>query len=221
MAKKTQDPVKLQLALQGGGAKLCSLLAAMEAVQSLQRNGMIQVTRIAGTSAGSIAACLFAADVNLDGVRARWKRMGVDGSLSKYTWSPIKMAKLVAGRPVWNMDFFQRELASMFDEQQVVTLADLHAKTGIKPYIIATSLSELRSVVYDSDSDADKNIVHALMDSCSLPFFFRVWSKSGSPVIVDGGICENLPSMVLEDESNDFGPVIPSQPLLTHCSIRL
>src|SRR5262249_56267125 len=62
-------PPRLQLALQGGGARICALLAAMDAVQSLESRGVLKVTRIAGSSAGSVVACLYAAGLSLARVR--------------------------------------------------------------------------------------------------------------------------------------------------------
>ena len=40
-AGATQTPLQIQLAIQGGGAKLCALLAAAEAVQELEAEGKI------------------------------------------------------------------------------------------------------------------------------------------------------------------------------------
>src|SRR5882762_1208751 len=51
----------IQLAVQGGGAKLSALAAAFDALAGLRDAGKLRVTRIAGTSAGAIIACLFAA----------------------------------------------------------------------------------------------------------------------------------------------------------------
>lgn len=62
-------PTPIQLAIQGGGAKITHLVAALEAVQALQREGVVRVTRIAGTSAGVIAGALFAAGVDLQRAR--------------------------------------------------------------------------------------------------------------------------------------------------------
>src|SRR5687767_2418273 len=90
-SKPKGAPIKIQLALQGGGAKLCGLLAAMDAVQELHRRGIIQVTRIAGTSAGSIAACLFAAGADLGSVRERFKVLGTNGSLNRFKLSPFSL----------------------------------------------------------------------------------------------------------------------------------
>ncbi len=61
--------IPIQLVIQGGGAKITHLVAALEAVQSLQREGVLRVTRIAGTSAGAIAGALFAAGVDMQRAR--------------------------------------------------------------------------------------------------------------------------------------------------------
>jgi predicted acylesterase/phospholipase RssA len=72
-------PLRCQLAIQGGGAKVVALLAAVEAVQQLQREGTVQVTRVAGTSAGSIVAALFAAGSDLASVRQELvRKFGAD-----------------------------------------------------------------------------------------------------------------------------------------------
>ena len=57
--------IPIQLAIQGGGAKITYLLAALESVQALERGGLLRVTRIAGTSAGAIAGALYAAGVDM------------------------------------------------------------------------------------------------------------------------------------------------------------
>ena len=51
-------------------------------------------------------------------------------------------------------------------------------------------------------------IEHAVIDSCALPFLFRIWNPDGGRVIVDGGICENLPFSPLADSTKVHGDVV-------------
>jgi predicted acylesterase/phospholipase RssA len=51
---------KVQFAFQGGGAKLGALIAAAEAVYSQQKPLDFTISRVSGTSAGAIAACILA-----------------------------------------------------------------------------------------------------------------------------------------------------------------
>jgi predicted acylesterase/phospholipase RssA len=53
-------PKKVQFAFQGGGARLALLLPVVQAILACEEEGTIQVTRVAGTSAGAIAAALVA-----------------------------------------------------------------------------------------------------------------------------------------------------------------
>jgi Patatin-like phospholipase len=63
MVRGIQMALEVEIALQGGGARLYALLAAMKAVEDLETNGEIKVTKIDGTSAGAIAATIYAARV--------------------------------------------------------------------------------------------------------------------------------------------------------------
>ncbi|MFC5321723.1 patatin-like phospholipase family protein [Bradyrhizobium oligotrophicum] len=95
----------VQIALQGGGAKLFSLLVAMREVERLEgrikepvptKDGSaslpaqaleppkIRVTHIAGTSAGAIVAALYAARVPMDDVLRRLAEMTIDELLPHY-----------------------------------------------------------------------------------------------------------------------------------------
>src|SRR5688572_7458070 len=67
--RSSPRPVKLQVAFQGGGARLAVLLAAAEAIQALETDGIIRVTRIAGTSAGAIVGAFLAADIPICQIR--------------------------------------------------------------------------------------------------------------------------------------------------------
>lgn len=200
-------PFSLQLAIQGGGAKICALLAAMEAIQTLQSEGIVKVTRIAGTSAGAIVGCLFAAGIDMALVRERLRNV-TPTQLARLFPAPglNVVTRLSRGRPLWNDDFLRSELARFLElEAKVYTFEDLTNKKQIKVFVVAANLTDSVKVVHGLVPT--ENVVESLLDSCGLPFCFRIWSKAGSRVIVDGGICENLPSDELEDETKD-GPII-------------
>src|SRR5438093_12953171 len=67
-------PFRLQLALQGGGAKIVHLVAALEAIENLQEDSRIEGTRIAGSSAGAIAGSVFAAGIPASTIKAELRR---------------------------------------------------------------------------------------------------------------------------------------------------
>lgn len=196
----------IQLAIQGGGAKLAALIASMEAIEKLQNERLLKVTRIAGTSAGSLAGCLFAAGIPMDKVRILLKGDMGKRLLDHFTmpsWLAIGK-RIYMNQPFWDQRVLERELATIFEEENVHQLSDLKAKSGIEMFVVAANLGDAQKHVH-KDTD---NLVSAIVDSCGLPYCFRVWNKNGNPVMVDGGICENLPIDELIREENQYGPVI-------------
>lgn len=202
-----QKPLQIQLAFQGGGAKIVSLLAAAEKVQELHGSGQLRVTRVAGTSAGAIAACLLASGEPLSGVRAQlqrlpgseWKKLLPAISRSRALW------QLLRDDPFWEVQPLRDFLGTFFDAKGLRTLGDLKKKTGIQVFVVAADVTNSKPVVYEHD---DEPIVNSLLDSSALPFVLRTGKNSGGRVVVDGGICENLPSEVLESGVQEFGQVI-------------
>ena len=196
------EPLQIQLAIQGGGAKICGLFAVLEAVQSLQAQKVLRVTRIAGTSAGAIAGCLFAAGIPMETIRERLRSISKD-QLSKLfppVSGPSMVWHLLRGRPFWDTKALRIEMERLFKGRSVETLSDLK----IPVFVLATSLGDSQGLVYS----VDKPILTALLDSCGIPYWFRTWNSPGSPGIVDGGICENLPSEELASGVSTYGPVV-------------
>ena len=211
-------PINVQLAVQGGGAKICLLLAVFEALQNLEKpeNGaVVRVTRIAGTSAGAITACLFAAGIRMQDVRTRLKEThgkelvevfrvpSAKGWFfpklrAKKQWFDMLIA-LAGGKPLWDPGLLETKLRDVFEGARVTRLKEL----GIPVRVVATDLGNSKTKTY-KDEDM---IVDALMASAGLPYCFRTWDGNGAPHHVDGGLCENLPVDELKDgENND--PII-------------
>jgi len=185
-------PKPLQIAIQGGGAKIFSLLAAMQAIQGYQRQGKVKVTRIAGTSAGAFAGCLFGAGIDLANFRQEL-RVGLASRIVTRFKPPgvPQYAALFWGRPFWGTTPLRNDLKDIFKRhtnKEALQIRDL------KPEILIThtKLNSLRGDVHGPDDF----VVDALLDSAGLPFCFRTW-KEPNANIVDGGISENLPVEVL------------------------
>jgi predicted acylesterase/phospholipase RssA len=214
-------PLRVQLALQGGGAKIAALLATLEAVNKLQEDGEIQVTRIAGTSAGSIVGCLYAGGKNLIQVaRTRLAAITADDVENVFPrpWPPklmsmnplkrtIMLCRLALGNPLWQTTFIEQLLEEILKESgEFRTIADLRKARNIEVKIVATDLTNSSKIVYEGNYP----LMTALMNSCGIPYCFRTWSSGGNPIIVDGGICENLPSEELDSpqDIDHFGVVV-------------
>ena len=214
MAKKKDTPLPIQLAIQGGGAKICALLAAMEVVQKLQRDKKLIVKRIAGTSAGAIVGALFAAGIDMAVVRERLRGVPLSKVPQMFPAPGLNLfTKLARGRPLWGTQFLVDELVRFLEKKaRVVTFRELQEQYKTELLVVAADLTESGKIVYGALDDEgrapNKKIIEAILDSCGLPYCFRTWNKSGSAVIVDGGICENLPSDELLPYEHQDGPVI-------------
>jgi predicted acylesterase/phospholipase RssA len=180
--------IPIQLAIQGGGAKITYLTAALDAVQSLEREGLLRVTRIAGTSAGAICGALYAAGIEMRRARDAFE---ADRDALLRAFPPVGPArclwKLLTRRPFWNPAPLRHLLARLLMNR--ATLGDL----DIPLIVVATDLTNMQPCIYASP---EQPLISSIMDSAGIPFFFRTAPAvpASYRVVVDGGICENLPS---------------------------
>jgi predicted acylesterase/phospholipase RssA len=197
---------KLQIAIQGGGAKLSALLAAMEAIKYYQDKQTIKVTRVAGTSAGAIAACLFAANTSPEKIKHYFetnRHAFEDGyalpSLAK------ALFQLGVGKPspLWSERPLREMLIHFLNKNGYVTFEDFQKKQGIEVQVYATDLVNQVVTIHTGK----ENIVDSVLNSSGLPYLFRVPAKHGVPS-VDGGICENLPIANLRESQGEYGHVV-------------
>ncbi len=206
------QPIPVQLAIQGGGAKLAALLAVMEAVQDAQKNEKIRVTRIAGTSAGAIAGALLASEIPIPQIRQALQAITPTERASMFPAIGTLSAalSLMCNRPLWSSDRLRKLLVRLLslNECNVRTLRDIREKGGIELLIISSDLRNAQQHVFRDPSD---NLVNALIESAAIPYFYRTWPNQDGMTLVDGGICQNLPSEELhrrEQEHPGGGAII-------------
>jgi predicted acylesterase/phospholipase RssA len=188
----------VQLVLQGGGAKLIALLAAMQGVEELEAQGRIAVTRLCGTSAGAIAACLFAARVPMKEARKSFESH-FKGKVKELFPIPSNKSFLLSTyheKTIWRTEPILKFFEAIFKNMTLAEVGDF----GIPTAIVVSDLSNTKPLILSSwdNLTRGRRVADALLDSMALPFFFRIWQADG-PVHVDGGICNNLPSSVLLD----------------------
>jgi predicted acylesterase/phospholipase RssA len=181
-------------------------MAATEVIQDYHNQKRITVTRVAGTSAGSIVACLLGAGISIDAVRQSIKAGKGKELIDAFPLPSTRAAlwKLFRGTPVWDVTPLRKWIGQLFGDKQFNQIRDFKEKNGIEVFLVASDLTHRRPVI----SAPDEFIEHAVVDSCALPFLFRIWNPDGGRVIVDGGICENLPFSPLADGTKLHGDVV-------------
>jgi predicted acylesterase/phospholipase RssA len=200
--------MRLKLAFQGGGAKFVPLLAAAQAFAEAEAKGRITVTGVAGTSAGAIVAAAYAGRGDLGRLHAhlndkREHYLELTRRAKKPNFKhPISILKMILGVPL------------IPDKEALGALRDLMDAAGVprqfgglplQTHIMVTELVGRRALTYVSTDarDGEINIENVLWHSCGLPYVFKTHKNSADPALVDGGICENLPSECLKDVKDD------------------
>lgn len=205
-------PEKFQLAIQGGGARMAELLAAAEVIQRFETQGRIQVTKIAGTSAGSIVGALLAINGQdsiekardyLDRHADRIAEVVVPPGSTKFGvrtfWKLYRNEALCGGASIRHelLKLFQH----VFGRQTGFFFKDLQKEM----IVVAADLVNRNKHTYSAPNE---NLIEALVNSCAIPLVFRGASEMQGNPYVDGGLCENLPSGELSKDTKKFGEII-------------
>lgn len=199
--------IQVQVCVQGGGARIANLLGAAQALRDLEAGNRLRVTRIAGTSAGAIAAALFAVrSINLDSVVARLveHRQWIRARLPQLPGGPLQaLWRLHRDGRLADLSALEELLAAVFPPE--LTFGKVFEEFGTELVIVSTNLAYGATV---AESSGDRRVLSAILDSCSIPFVFRgPTKKSDGDLVVDGGVCENLYVDGLLPFEKESGPV--------------
>lgn len=178
----------------GGGLAGLSYLGIIRYFQEygLHKN----VHEVAGTSIGSLFACLFAMNVPAGDVETYTKYFfkqeeNITYPLIEPAISLLDTYGLDDGeRMVKPLRHFIKELYGWADD--IVTIRDFVKKTGINIVICATNLETRRATYFNIDNTPDVNIYDAVKASMAVPLLVRPIEINGT-MYVDGGITDNMP----------------------------
>jgi predicted acylesterase/phospholipase RssA len=203
---------------EGGGVRAAGYAGAYEAAVKAG----IRFNRVAGTSAGSIAAAFIAAGGSPEAIKA--KLMEIDLAAlrrpadekavpfskpgvfaSALTTMPSDLAKKL-GRFVRYSGSFNSGAVREWVE---ATLREILAAGGhsvperivrfsdlpIPLYVVAADILQRGPKIWSSATTPEDSVAFAVQASCAIPFYFQAVSNDQS-VFVDGGTISNLPSHV-------------------------
>lgn len=171
---RPKPPYRLGVALSGGGARGFAHVGALKA---LEEAGM-KPDVIAGVSAGSVAAVLYAAGVRLDEM------------LSLFTstkFSDFARPSMIHGEGMFSLERFKQFIE---DATGVDRLEDLKIPT----YVGVTDLDHGESAEFHEGPLGER-----VMASCSIPIVFPPVEIDGIHY-VDGGVLRNLPAWIIRDK---------------------
>ena len=135
-------PQPIQLALQGGGAKIAALLAAGQGIQNLEKKGTIKITRIAGTSAGSIVATFLGAGIDIAKVRENLISGWGIKLIEKFPTPNLKTVawKIWRGKSIWNTDPLKDWLNHWLKDTNFLQVSDFVKHNSKDVIIVKTDL---------------------------------------------------------------------------------
>ncbi len=194
------EPIRVRVVVQGGGAKLVVLMAAMEALEDLARDAdrKLEPTMVAGTSAGSIAGAMLASPIPMRRFRERLNARGQQRVEAVFLarWKAAQFWRALRGRPFLAEQELSDLLVELFRAEDGRGRPISHFRDLPVPMrIVATDLRNAERKAFGRDPN--DRIVDAMLHSCSVPFAFR--SHAQTHQFVDGGVCSNLPTAEVID----------------------
>lgn len=175
MTNSGQEPKhRIGLALSGGGARGFAHAGALKALEEAN----IRPEIIAGVSAGSVVAVLYASGLSPEKIL----EIFIDKKASDFMEISFSRGSIL------KIDKFARFIAGQIAPAK--TFADLK----IPAYVGATNLNDgLAEEFHEGD------LLPAVQASCSIPMLFAP-VKIGDTYYVDGGVLRNLPAWTIRDK---------------------
>ncbi|MBD5214847.1 MAG: patatin-like phospholipase family protein [Bacteroidales bacterium] len=174
MTSETNKPYRLGVALSGGGARGFAHAGALKALEEAG----IRPDVIAGVSAGSVVAVMYAAGVRPDDM-VRIFSEGKFGDFARFS---------ARGGGLFRITRFKQHVLKQLNG--IERIEDLHIPT----YIGVTDIDNGQAVEFHEGPIGD-----IMQASCSMPIIFHPVEMNGVKY-VDGGVLHNLPSWILRDK---------------------
>tara|TARA_Y100000389_G_scaffold12064_1_gene10968 strand:- start:16515 stop:17342 length:828 start_codon:yes stop_codon:yes gene_type:complete len=184
---------KYSLVLEGGGIKGIAHVGALEAVQEKGLYGNIK--HVAGTSAGSQVATLYAAGFSQNEIR----KLVENTPFKKFSDSSFgcirDILRLFTRFGYHKGNFMEVYMNKILNEKfdiPRITFKELFDKTGIHLKLTGTCLTDSKLVWFDYEKTPFMEIAKAVRISSCIPLYFAP-VKFEDKYYVDGGCLRNLP----------------------------
>lgn len=167
-------PYAIGVALSGGGARGFAHAGALKAIEEAG----IKVDIIAGVSAGSVVAALYAAGVKPDDMMKLFDKAALKNMVE---------FKLNGGGLLSMSKFIKLIMKAIGADKKIEDLE-------MPLYIGAADLDHAKFTTFDSGPIGER-----VMASCSIPVLFKPVCIDGT-WYVDGGVLQNLPARTIRDK---------------------
>lgn len=194
------------LVFEGGGVKGIAYGGALDV---LDNSGILKnIKRVAGTSAGAINATLLAFGYTSSEVSELIAKTNFKDFEDNSRFFPSNIARILR-KFGWNKgDAFHQWIGEQIHKKtqntnftfgQLKEAIDGGETTFRELYVVATNLSQQKSVVFSHETSPDMAIKDAVRMSMSIPLYFAAF-KLTEDFMVDGGVSYNYPINVFDNE---------------------
>lgn len=199
-ATKHTTHLPIQVVFQGGGAKLCHLMAVCDVLKQYEAAGRIKLTRAAGSSAGAIAAVMLASKIPIGEYKIRMKQTAIRYASVLRVSEVAGKLRVINGYPYFGRKFYLEDLFIHLFGNDVAQSKVSKFRFPLELYF--TDLYSLSSRA----AAQDDSCARALAKSCRYPFAFVGYNSD--EIEVDGGLALSLPVDGLQARMSQDGPVI-------------
>ncbi len=189
------------LVFEGGGVKGIAYVGAMKVLE--KEKILKNISRVGGTSAGSINAALFAAGFSNQETLNVLLKLNFN-EFKDDSWGALRDMKRLKDEYGWYKgDYFREWMGELLKRKtgsSNITFKALHEHTGKALYVYASNLSTNFGEVYSLEHTPRMRVVDAVRRSMSIPLFFRAVKDDRNDVFVDGGAINNYPVKLFDRE---------------------
>jgi predicted acylesterase/phospholipase RssA len=188
----------VQVVFQGGGARFCTLMVICDVLKE-RHDKDIEIKRVAGSSAGAVAAVMLASKRSMSDYIKLTQEIG-NKILPRLRPTLGGFWRVVRGRPFFDNVNLENLFRELFCEGK--DAPQLIGDLNFTPRIYFTNLYSLAS----QTCDLKDPIPEAVAKSCRCPFALAGFKDRNNHV--DGGLAMNLPVDELKLDVSTMGNVI-------------
>ena len=203
------------LVFKGGGIRGIAYLGAMDVLEEYQILGNIE--RVAGASAGAIAATLLSFRQSLEVTNAYFNSLDFKNVPQRHTkehalrfldsMDNACYERFFKNYGWYSSKYFHEWLEAIIATQcggnGRATFADFHERGFRDLYVVAANLSRHRAETFSFKDTPDVAVADAVRLSMSIPLFFEALQFDGKNLgsgdyYVDGGLYDNFPMHIFD-----------------------
>ncbi|MDK1022189.1 MAG: patatin-like phospholipase family protein [Candidatus Hydrogenedentes bacterium] len=189
------------LVFEGGGVKGIAYLGALQALE--ERGILNNIRRVGGTSAGAINATIMACGYSLEETEDILWNMDFNDFLDGTKWFFRDAKRMIKKFGWYKGDFFKRWIGHLIKAKTgkaTTTFKELRELGGPELYVIGTNLSTRFAEAFSHEHTPNFPVRDAVRISMSIPLFFTAVRREGRGLYVDGGLFNNYPVKLFDQE---------------------